>query len=142
MSNPTTLSKTELLLWEGCGTLSIWYYLGWPPPCLHFPDQLLSFPKYYKTLIKFSILFSEDDSLSVVKPSQHPSSWRELSRIPNLWETKKIEKTHAKEKTITRTRQYLRGSAICLRPRSCRDISLLSKKNTKYFYRLEYFLSI
>ena len=45
---------------------------------------------------------------------------------------KKLEKTHAKKKkTITRTRQYLRGSPICLRPRSCRDFTIIKKKNTK-----------
>ena len=36
-----------------------------------------------------------------------------------------------KKKKITRTRQYLRNSAICLHPWSCRD---LSGKNTKYGY--------
>ena len=42
-------------------------------------------------------------------------------------ETKKIEKTHVKEKTITRTRQYLRGSVICLRPQSCRDFTIIKE---------------
>ena len=40
---------------------------------------------------------------------------------------KKIEKTHAKE-TITCTRQYLHGSAICLRPRSCRDFTIIKEE--------------
>ena len=42
----------------------------------------------------------------------------------------KIEKTHVKEKNIiiTRTRQYLRGSAICLRLRSCRDFTIIKEK--------------
>ena len=31
-------------------------------------------------------------------------------------------------KTITRTRQYLCGSAICLRPRSCRDITIIREE--------------
>ena len=31
-------------------------------------------------------------------------------------------------KTITRTRQYLRGSAICLRPRNCRDITIIREE--------------
>ena len=41
---------------------------------------------------------------------------------------KKIEKTHVKEKLITCTRQYLRGLAICLRPRSCRDFTIIREK--------------
>ena len=40
---------------------------------------------------------------------------------------KKIEKTHVKE-TITCTRQYLHGSAICLRPRSCRDFTIIKEE--------------
>ena len=42
----------------------------------------------------------------------------------------KIEKTHTKEKNIiiTRTRQYLRGLAICLRLRSCKDFTIIKKK--------------
>ena len=31
----------------------------------------------------------------------------------------------SKEKKITRTRQYLRDSAICLHPRSCRDFTII-----------------
>ena len=54
---------------------------------------------------------------------------RELNRIPNLWETKNREKTRKKKKkTITRTRQYLRDSAICLRPRSCRDFTIIREE--------------
>ena len=45
--------------------------------------------------------------------------------------TNKIEKTHAKEKKIIRTRQYLHGSAICLRSRSCRNFTIIREKNTK-----------
>ena len=42
---------------------------------------------------------------------------------------KKKEKTHAKEKkTITRTRQYLRGSIIYLYPRSYRDITIIREE--------------
>ena len=33
------------------------------------------------------------------------------------------------KKTITRTRQYLRGSAICLRPWSCRGFTII-RENT------------
>ena len=33
-----------------------------------------------------------------------------------------------KKKTITRTRQYLRGSTICLRPRNCRDITIIKEE--------------
>jgi len=40
----------------------------------------------------------------------------------------KIEKTQNQRKTITRTKQYLRGSAIYLRPRSCRDFTIIRKK--------------
>ena len=32
------------------------------------------------------------------------------------------------KKIITRTRQYLRGSAICLHPRSCRDFTIIREK--------------
>ena len=57
--------------------------------------------------------------------------WRELSQIPNLWETKKKEKTHAKEKQshaqdsiyVVRQFAYIHGVA---------RISLLSGNNTKY----------
>ena len=41
---------------------------------------------------------------------------------------KKIEKNTRKRKTITRTRQYLRGSAICLRLWSCRDITIIKEE--------------
>ena len=37
------------------------------------------------------------------------------------------ENTHQR-KIITRIRQYLRGSAICLRPRSCRDFTIIREK--------------
>ena len=50
---------------------------------------------------------------------------------------KKIDKKkNAKRKTITRTRQYLRSSAICLRPQSCRDFTII-KEN--YNARLQCF---
>ena len=32
------------------------------------------------------------------------------------------------KKTITRTRQYLRGSAICLCPKSCKDFTIIREK--------------
>ena len=44
----------------------------------------------------------------------------------------------SKKKTITRTRQYLRGSAICLRSWSCRDFTIVRKK---YKVRLQFFFS-
>ena len=48
---------------------------------------------------------------------------------------KKKRKQNAKSKTITRTRQYLRGSAICLCPRSCRDFTIIREKyNTQCGY--------
>ena len=44
----------------------------------------------------------------------------------------KIEKTHTEgKKIITRTKQYLRGSAICLRPWNCRDFTIIKEKNIK-----------
>ena len=55
------------------------------------------------------------------------TSWRELSWIPNLWETK-IEKNTCQRKTITCIRQYLCGSVICLHPRSCRDITIIREE--------------
>ena len=67
--------------------------------------------------------------------------WRELIRIPNLWETKKIEKTHVKEKQshaqdsiyVVRQFSYIHGVI---------GISLLLGKNTEYNLQLQYFLSI
>ena len=56
---------------------------------------------------------------------------------------------HTSKKTITRTRQYLCGSAICLHPRSCRDFTIkygdtivykntLKKPNSQYTLILFY----
>ena len=53
------------------------------------------------------------------------------------------QRKHTPKKTITRTRQHLRGSTICLRPRSCRDFIIkqgdtivhkntLKKPNSQY----------
>ena len=39
------------------------------------------------------------------------------------------------KKIITRTRQYLYSLAICLRPQSCRDFTII-KENTKYRYNV------
>ena len=44
-----------------------------------------------------------------------------------MWETKIKENTRQR-KTITRTREYLRGSAIWLRPRNCRDFIIIREK--------------
>ena len=42
----------------------------------------------------------------------------------------KINRENTRQrKIITRTKQYLRGSAICLRPRSCRDFTII-RENT------------
>ena len=42
---------------------------------------------------------------------------------------KKIEKTYAKEKKIiTRIRQYLHGSEICLHPWNCKDFTIIKEK--------------
>ena len=62
-----------------------------------------------------------------------PKLWKELTRVPNLWETKKIEKTHAKEKQshaqdniyVIRSFAYVHRIV---------GISLLSGKNTKCGY--------
>ena len=40
---------------------------------------------------------------------------------------KNREKKTPKEKKITRTRQYLRNSAICLRPQSYRDFTIIKE---------------
>ena len=43
------------------------------------------------------------------------------------------------KKTITRTKQYLRGSAICLRLRSCKDFTIIreeEKYNTRCGYNI------
>ena len=73
---------------------------------------------------------------------------REFNQNPNLWETKKKKekkkekekrKKHTpkqKKKKITCIRQYLCGSAICLRPRSCRDFTIIREK---YKLRLQCF---
>ena len=49
---------------------------------------------------------------------------------------KNRENTHQR-KTITRTRQYLRGLTICLRPRSCRDITIIREE-----YRVQHAATI
>ena len=46
-----------------------------------------------------------------------------LTKIPT-YEKQNKQRKHTPKKTITRTRQYLRGSAICLRPQSCRDFTI------------------
>ena len=40
---------------------------------------------------------------------------------------KNRENKTPKKKTITRTRQYLRGSVICLCPRSCKDFPIIKE---------------
>ena len=49
------------------------------------------------------------------------------SKFQTLEKQKNREKKNAKRKTITRTRQYLRDSAICLRPQSCRDFTIIKE---------------
>ena len=66
-------------------------------------------------------------STTMLAGRSRSSTCRELNRIPNPWETKIRENTRQR-KTITCTRQYLRGSAICLHPRSCRDITIIRKE--------------
>ena len=58
------------------------------------------------------------------------TSCRELTRNSQPMRNKNKENT-CQRKTITCTRQYLRGSAICLRPQSCRDFTIIKEKNTK-----------
>ena len=48
---------------------------------------------------------------------------RNLTKIPTCEKQNKYRK-HTSKNTITRTRQYLRGSAIYLHPRSCRDFTI------------------
>ena len=51
-----------------------------------------------------------------------------LTKIPTC-EKQNKQKKHTPKKIITRTRQYLRGSAICLRSQSCRDFTII-RENT------------
>ena len=50
---------------------------------------------------------------------------RELKRNSQPVRNKKIRENTCQRKTITRIRQYLRGSAICLRLWSCRDFTMI-----------------
>ena len=61
------------------------------------------------------------------------TSCRELTRNSQLVRNKNKENTRQR-KTITHTRQYLRGSKICLRPQSCKDFTIIREKNTKCGY--------
>ena len=55
--------------------------------------------------------------------------------------SKKNRQNTRQRKTIILLRQYLRGSAICLHPRSCRDFTIIKEKeNTKYKVRYQCFL--
>ena len=51
---------------------------------------------------------------------------------------KKKKREQCQRKTITHTRQYLRGLAICLRSRSCRDFTIIREE---YRVQLQFFLS-
>ena len=64
---------------------------------------------------------------------------REFNRNSQPMRNKKQRKhkrKKKKKKTITRTRRYLCGSTICLRPRSCRDFTIIKEK---YKVRLQFF---
>ena len=63
------------------------------------------------------------------KVSWERNEWNE-GKNPNSqpMRNKKNRENTRQRKTITRTRQYLRGSAICLRPRSCRDITIIREE--------------
>ena len=55
------------------------------------------------------------------------TSCRELTRNSQTYEKQNRENT-CQRKIITYTRQYLRGLVICLRPRSCKDFTIIKKK--------------
>ena len=59
--------------------------------------------------------FPSHYSLKGIKPNSQPVR-------------KKIEKNTHQRKTITRTRQYLRGSTIYLHPQSCMDITIIKEE--------------
>ena len=50
------------------------------------------------------------------------------TKFSNMWKAE-LEKNYAPKKN-NHTRQYLRGSAICLRPQNCKDFTI-AKKNTR-----------
>ena len=63
--------------------------------------------------------------------------WRPLKKIPYIcreltWNCQPVRNKNKENtrqrKTITRTRQYLRGSAICLHPQSCRNFTIIREK--------------
>ena len=61
-----------------------------------------------------------------------------------MWETKKKKKNRENAcqiKAITRTKQYLHGSTICLHPWSCRDFTIIKEKNIKCGYNIFFSLS-
>ena len=90
----------------------------------HIQDKF-PFLLYLRRLI-FAIIVNSFWHISCVLPLGNNYE------IPNLWETK-IEKTHAKEKQ-SHIKQYLRSSAICLRPRSCRDFTIIREKYKVWQY--------
>ena len=49
---------------------------------------------------------------------------------------KKRENTRQRKKTITRTRQYLRGSVICLHLQSCRDFIIIKEEYNMCNYNI------
>ena len=59
------------------------------------------------------------------------TSCRELTWNFQTYEKQNRENTRPKKIIITFIKQYLRGSAICLCPRSCRDFIIIREKNTK-----------
>ena len=60
----------------------------------------------------------------------------------NFQQKQKNRENTRQRKTITRIRQYLRGLAICLCPRSYRDITIIRKEYRVQPQQLQYFLSI
>ena len=54
--------------------------------------------------------------------------YRELTRNSQLVINRKNRENTCQRKTITRTRQYLRGSAIFLHPQNCKDFTIIKEK--------------
>ena len=55
---------------------------------------------------------------------------KELTQNSQICDKQNRENTRQR-KIITCTKQYLRGLAICLHPRNCRDFIIIKEKNTK-----------
>ena len=105
-------SKHGLLNSKKIGKLDLWELISRP-----FPNFL---PKVAYS--SFILLCRYESGLLHLG-----TSCRELARNSQPVRNKNRENTRQR-KTITRTRQYLRGSAICLRPRSYRNFTIIKEK--------------